>query len=494
MSVVASRELMIEELNILEELKRRTETARIEFFEPYDWQFKFYEAANQNRQRMLMAANRVGKTYSAAAEFAYHATGLYPDWWKGIRFKHAPKMWALGVTGEQIRDVIQKELLGDVLDGEDFGKGTIPLDKILIKSIVRAPQTRGLVKDFKVQHASGGTTTISFKAYSQGQHVLMGSSIDYIWIDEEPEDQEIYPQCLTRTMTGNQGQGGHVVLTFTPENGMTPLVCQFMEDIQAGQFLLNVTWDDAPHLSAEAKVQILSAFPEYQRDMRSKGIPVLGSGVIFPVSDDSIIVDPFECPDHWLVLNGCDFGWDHPQAHIQMWIDQEQDIKYIARAWRKSERDAVQAWTAVNKWSRSVPVAWPADGLQHEKGGGQQVKIQYSDAGFDMMDSHATWPEGGVSVESGLWQMLQDMRDDKFKVFGNLRDWFEEKRLYHRDDNGKIVKERDDLMSASRYAYMMRRNAIPMGSVKALRLPSHDMIMNNTTHDFDPYASEVGHG
>jgi len=475
----------IQKIKILQEIARRKAIRRLEDFVAYPWQREFFGASLKNKQRMLMAANRVGKTYSEAREFAYHATGLYPPWWEGIRFEHAPKMWALGVTGEQIRDVIQIELCGDVLGGEDFGKGAIPLEKIDGDSIIRSPQTRGLIKDFKVQHSSGGMSSISFKAYSQGQHVLMGAGIDYIWIDEEPEDQEIYPQCLIRTATGDQGRGGHVCLTFTPENGMTPLVCQFMEDIQTGQYLLNVTWADAPHLSAEVQEQLLKAIPEYQREMRTKGIPVLGSGVIFPLPDEDITCVPFECPDHFHVLNGVDFGWDHPQAHVQLWLDLDQDITYVARGWRKSERDSDQAWSRVKAWSKEVPVAWPADGSQHEKGGGEQLKKQYAASGFKMMKTHATWPEGGVSVESGIWQMLQDMRDGRFKVFSTLPEFFAEKRLYHRDTQGRIVKEQDDLISATRYAYMMRRAAQPMGIVKQLR--SSFKGGGTVQHDFDPY-------
>lgn len=469
----------------MEEKERRKATNRLREFDPYEWQRKYFAAGSVSRQRMLMAANRVGKTYSAAYEFAVHATGLYPSWWEGVRFAKPLRMWALGVTGEQIRDVIQKELLGDIIGGENWGKGAVPADCIIEDSIIRSPQTKGLVKDFKVRHVTGGETSVSLKAYSQGQHVLMGSSIDYIWIDEEPEDQEIYPQCVIRTATGNEGKGGYVVLTFTPENGMTPLICQFVEDIKSGQYLQNVTWDDAPHLSEEVKEQLLAAIPEYQRDMRSKGVPILGSGVIFPVADENITVEPFQCPDHWHVLNGCDFGWDHPQAQIQLWIDRDQDITYLARAWSKSERDAHQAWNAVKQWSKGVPVAWPPDGLQHEKGGGEQLKVQYTEAGFNMLPEHATWPEGGVSVESGVWQMLQDMNEGKFKVFSNLPDWFSEKRLYHRDKHGKIVKVKDDLISASRYAYMMRREAVPMAMIKKWNEAQGQGVQ--VVSDFDPY-------
>ena len=54
--------------------------------------------------------------------------------------------------------------------------------------------------------------------------------------------------------------------------------------------------------------------------------------------------------------------------------------------------------------------------------------------------------------------MLDRMQTGRFKVFETVGDFFEEFRLYHRKD-GKIVKERDDLISATRYALMMKRFA-----------------------------------
>jgi len=57
------------------------------------------------------------------------------------------------------------------------------------------------------------------------------------------------------------------------------------------------------------------------------------------------------------------------------------------------------------------------------------------------------------------------MRKGKFKVFSGLRDVFDEILQYHRDDKGKIVKVRDDLLDAIRYAYMMKREAIPYGDI-----------------------------
>ncbi len=51
------------------------------------------------------------------------------------------------------------------------------------------------------------------------------------------------------------------------------------------------------------------------------------------------------------------------------------------------------------------------------------------------------------------------MQTGRWKVFSTCGAWFGEFRLYHRE-GGRIVKMADDLVCASRYAWMMRRFAI----------------------------------
>jgi hypothetical protein len=76
------------------------------------------------------------------------------------------------------------------------------------------------------------------------------------------------------------------------------------------------------------------------------------------------------------------------------------------------------------------------------------------------MPDHAQFEDGGVSVEAGLMGMADRMRGSRWKVFKGQNDtWLEEYRLYHRDENGRVVAENDNAISARRYALMMRRHA-----------------------------------
>lgn len=449
---------------LLDERARRLQEriALTDYLGLYDWQRKFNAATREFYSCMLMAANQVGKSRTGCLLDAFHLTGDYPDGWEGHKFEGPITAWLLGYSGEKTRDLLQQKLFGRLLNGKFEGGYIRAADIVDYKSM---PGTSGAAREVRVKHKTGGISVCQFWSYSQGQHALMGDVVDWFHIDEEPRDKNIYPQVLTRTINGDKGRGGRGILTFTPENGRTELVVQFMDTPGASDYLQRATWDDAPHMTEATKTRLLAQYPAWQRDMRSRGEPLLGSGLIFDIADESIKCQAFECPDHWWVINGMDFGWDHPQAHVQLWWNKDEDIVYLAHAWKAPRKKAYEAWAIVKPWAKGVPTSWPHDGLQHEKIGGEEQAKGYEDEGWLMLKEHATWPTGGNSVEQGLVDLYRAMDDGKFKVFSHLSDFFAEKLNYHRDENGHIVKVQDDILSATRYAWMMRRFAIQKCSI-----------------------------
>jgi hypothetical protein len=91
------------------------------------------------------------------------------------------------------------------------------------------------------------------------------------------------------------------------------------------RFLVTATWDDVPHLTQEAKDELWSSIPPFQRDARSKGIPTLGAGAIYPISQEDLEVADFPIPDHWPRAFGLDVGWNRTAA-IHGALDRETDI------------------------------------------------------------------------------------------------------------------------------------------------------------------------
>lgn len=217
--------------------------------------------------------------------------------------------------------------------------------------------------------------------------------------------------------------------------------------------------DAVPHLySQEEADTIIQGYPAHERDARAKGVPQLGSGRVFPIEEDLITCDPMPIPGHWAQINGLDFGWDHPFAAVNLAWDRDADVIYVTKTYKRSEATPLIHCGSIKPWGAWIPCAWPHDGLQHDKGSGKQLSDAYRDHGLNMIEEHATHPEGGFGTEAGVIGMLERMQTGRWQVFSNLTDWFDEFRVYHRKD-GKIVKEFDDLMSASRIGLMMLREA-----------------------------------
>ena len=462
----------LELLQLKERQKLHDQQNKLDRYLPYAKQKEFHAASLKYSERLLRAGNQNGKTYAGAADMAYHLTGLYPEWWEGRRFDHPIMAWAGSDTGETTRDNPQRALFGIV--GET-GTGAIPAKLIDVAQPARG--ISGLLDYAKIKHVSGGVSTIRLKYYEQGRQKWQGPPVDVLWLDEEPP-ADIYSEAKARTIATR----GMISITFTPLLGMTDVVREFLSGKNAEQCDINMTIDDALHIPSEERARIIASFPAHEREARTKGVPILGSGRIFPISEEQITCDPFQIPAYFKQIGGIDFGWDHPSAGVKLAWDVDNDIIYICNAHKAREQTPVLFAAAVKPWGSWLPWAWPHDGLQHDKGSGEQLAVQYANQGLKMLKDRATFDDGTNGVEAGLMDMLDRMQTGRLKVFKNLTDWFDEFRLYHRKD-GKIVKEYDDLMSATRYGLMMKRKAKPF--VPAQKSP--------TVQKFQPYDSSVGY-
>lgn len=217
---------------------------------------------------------------------------------------------------------------------------------------------------------------------------------------------------------------------------------------------------DAPHFTPTQRTAILESYPEHEREARARGIPQLGSGRAFPLADEAVAVAPFQPPAHWPQLGAIDFGWDHPTAAVRLAWDRDNDVAYAIAAYRVRQATPVVHAGSLRAWGPGLPFAWPHDGYQHDKQSGRAIADAYREQGLRMLARHACFEDGSAGLEAGLMAMLERMQTGRLKVFAHLADWFDEFRLYHRKD-GLVVKQNDDLMSATRYGIMSLRFAEP---------------------------------
>ncbi|WP_271270495.1 terminase large subunit domain-containing protein [Aliamphritea hakodatensis] len=198
--------------------------------ELYPKHLEFFRAGSIHRERLFMAGSRVGKTVAGGYETTCHLTGLYPDWWEGRRFMYPVKVLAAGDTGQSTKDIIQEKMLGGEWGTDDWGTGMIP------RHLMSKPKPKqgisGGYEEVKVKHVTGGWSVFKMRSYDQGRRIFQGFELDVFWPDEEVP-QDVYAEGLIRTMTTQ----GMVIMTFTPLNGLTPLVLDFMTSMNDQELL-----------------------------------------------------------------------------------------------------------------------------------------------------------------------------------------------------------------------------------------------------------------
>lgn len=451
--IPADRAARLELLALLEEKNRRARRRKLWSYFPdegplrrelYSQHLEFFRLGKTVPTRCFMAANRVGKTEGGGGyETTLHLTGRYPAWWEGFRFDRPIDAWAAGDTNETVRDIIQDKMVGP--EG-DYGIGLIPADDIL--RTVRRPNGNGALDYIEVRHVSGGTSRLAFKSYEQGRKAFQGTEKDLIWLDEE-SNEGIRAECVMRLMTTN----GLLIETFTPLRGLTPNVLKYLgEDaaipqdrrgVNGTQAIVMAGWDDVPHLSTEQKTRMLANAEPHLLEARSKGIPSLGSGAIYPVPEEQIVVDDFAVPEHWPRVYGLDVGWNCTSAVFGA-VDRESDCLYLYSLHYQGQQEPSTHVAGIHSRGKWIPgVIDPASRGRSQKDGEQLLQI-YRDLGLTLI-------EADNSRESGLYEVHQRLATGRLKVFRSLKPWLAEYRIYRRDDRGHIVKEKDHAMDATRY-------------------------------------------
>jgi phage terminase large subunit-like protein len=438
-------------LEILRELKRRQENIKFQtLFENKDSYPKhhvFFESGKKYKQRMLLGANRIGKTYGGLCEVVMHLTGNYPSWWQGYRFTKPNHWWIVSVDSKLTLSTVQPMLLGNV--GE-FGSGLIPEDCLDFHTLKDARKAGTGVGVFRVKHITGGHSSVEFKSASSGRAAFQGTEKS-IFIDEEC-DSTVYQECLLRTMTGDN----ILMMTFTPLMGLTPLILDYYGgewksgDGESGpnKYYVNATWEDAKHLTQQMKDALYASLPPHQREARTKGIPSLGSGVIYPVPESTFVVSPFEIPKHWKKAFGLDVGWRRTAA---LWaaINPEDNTIYLYSEHYVGESEPSTHAAAIRSRGAWIPGVIDSAANGRSQIDGDNLMTMYKDLGLTLTNADK-------AIETGLYTVWELLSQGRLKIFSNLLNTLSEIRLYRRDEKGKIVKENDHLMDAMRYLMMGR--------------------------------------
>jgi phage terminase large subunit-like protein len=447
----------------LSSAERRRKFRRIDFLDTSFWyktQLEFFAAGSSGvHQRLLYAGNQRGKSLACASEVAWHLTGRYASWWRGKRFNKPIQCWCVGESVILVRDTMQAMLCGR----QDFGTGVIPLESFAKRPIMVSGGTQAIDTAFITHETDGtvdGVSTVTFKTFEQRRERLQSASIDFIWIDEKP-DELIYSELLARTAATD----GHLVVSFTPagEGGAMGITHKFLSEPSSDRSVHRIAAVEAKHISEARNEELAAGWSDAEKLTRLEGVPQLGSGPVFPVELLSGLIrsfDPENLPSWARHVVGIDFGFAGGFAAVYIaWAHDTGDV-WVLDSFMMQQSSALYHTQRIHSMTRGlrVPCAWPHDGNVHDKGSGLGLAQQYRNFGANMLPKHAT--NHGTNdnrVEPGLQELRELMFTGKLHIAGHNTELIEQLRGYHRDADYRVVKERDHLIDALRYGCMCRR-------------------------------------
>lgn len=216
------------------------------------------------------------------------------------------------------------------------------------------------------------------------------------------------------------------------------------------KFLVTATWDDVPHLDEQTKAELLKGIPPYQRDARTRGVPQLGAGAIYPIAETDLAVSDFDIPKHWPRAYGMDVGWNKTAA---VWgaRDNQAGVIYLYSEHYRGQAEPILHADAIKSRGEWIPGAIdPAADGRSQIDGRRLLEI-YRGYGLDVQ-------KADNAVEAGIYAVWQLMSSGKLKIFKSLSNWFNEFRTFQRDTNGRIVDDHKyHLMACTRYFVMSGR-------------------------------------
>lgn len=447
-----SDELLIKEaLKLAESYAKLKTESKLSDYIPYPKQAEFLNA--KNRTKVLFGGNRTGKSHTVSYEIACHLTGIYPDWWQGIRFTKPVVVWATGEDSKVVRNTIQRKLLGEF---RKLGTGWIPRNCIIDDSIIGLNGTPLAVDFLNAKHIpSGGESYLQFKAYKQDIESFMGDSINIGWMDEEPPE-DINDEIAMRVLD----RDGYLFYSFTPLQGITKLYSKLIEDESVHKTW--ITWDDVKHLSDEAKESRAAGLSEEMLKARKYGVPTIGRSLIFKFPEEQYTCDSFEIPAYWPRIGGIDIGLNHPTCAVGVAIDRDANTLYAYTEYSKSDKDQGYHARFLRNWQ--IPFGLSHDAFRRDIQTNRQTADLYTDEGLKVFNA-------GKEPSARNEMVRKLIAEGRLFIFKDrCPELLKQMRMYRTKDDGvSIYKVDDDMVDAFTHAiYMLDKAEIPGQSKKKI--------------------------
>ncbi len=426
---------------------------------------------NPKKNRWVFGGNRSGKTECGAVETVYMARGVHPY----RKNKDNVFGWVVSLSQQVQRDVAQAKVLNYINPSWILDVTMISGKKDSLKY--------GVIDQIRIKNVFGGVSVIGFKSCDQGREKFQGSSLDFVWFDEEPP-KDIYDECRMRVLD----KKGEIFGTMTPLKGLTFIYDEIYlnknNDKQVWYEFME--WADNPYLDATEVDNLSSSLSLDQLESRRFGRFKHSSGLVYPEFDENVHVmsEPMNLPSEWQDIISIDPGLNNPLSAHWYCVDYDGNVYVVAEHY-EAGRDIAYHSERIIEISKKL--GWKKDSFgrinalidsaanQKTLASNRSVTELFFD--FGIMAN----PQVNKDMFSGIQRVKQYLKCTngvpKLRIFPQCVNLIREIKSYRWGENENPVKKDDHSLDELRYYLMTKPENTPPKKVKtAIQIDKERLI------------------
>lgn len=334
-------DIIVKILSIEKELEKRKKENKLSNYNVgervHKKQIEFHK--NPKKNRWVFGGNRSGKTECGAVECIYMALGIHP--YRENRKKVFG--WVVSLSTQVQRDVAQKKILH-----------YLPKEKIVDITMLSGKKDNpesGVIDQIFVKNAFGEISIIGFKSCDQGREKFQGSSLDFVWFDEEPP-KDIYDECKMRVID----KDGDIFGTMTPLKGLTFIYDEIYLNLNQSKNVWYefMEWMDNPFLDKRVLEELSTSLSSDQLESRRYGRFKQNEGLVYPEFDENIhVIDPFPIPSEWQDILSIDPGLNNPLSCHWYAVDYD-NVVYVVAEHFEAKKDVAYHAQKIKEISKAL--------------------------------------------------------------------------------------------------------------------------------------------
>lgn len=406
-------------------------------------QIAFHKCKKKNR--WVFGGNRSGKTECGAVECIYMARGIHPY----RKNKDNVFGWVVSLSQQVQRDVAQSKILQYL--------NPAWIDDVIMLSGRKDSIKNGVIDQIKIKNVFGGISTIGFKSCDQGREKFQGSSLDFVWFDEEPP-KDVYEECRMRVLDKN----GDIFGTMTPLKGLTFIYDEiFLNTSNSSDVWYEfMEWADNPFLDKKEVKKLTETLSDSELESRRYGKFRSDTGLVYTEFDENVhVVEPFEVPYDWQDVLSIDPGLNNPLSCHWYCVDYDGNVYVVAEHY-EAKKDVGYHANKINEISDKI--GWHRDNKgrvtalidsaanQRTLASQKSVTELFYDYGIVVN------PKVNKDLFAGIARVKEYFKSNKIFIFKNCVNMIREIKGYWWGDGDVPKKKEDHSLDELRYYVMSK--------------------------------------